>query len=101
MRGGQLPRDKPFSVPGSRLDVLSFLAAILFAPPARPQAPAGVPGFKIIPVESKSRFHVDAAVAIEGTFDKWDATLSFTSADVSTGVLILRFKRTVWTREAV
>jgi polyisoprenoid-binding protein YceI len=30
---------------------------------------------------------VKASVALEGTFDKWDATLTFTSPDVSTGVL--------------
>jgi polyisoprenoid-binding protein YceI len=26
-------------------------------------------------------------VALEGTFDKWDATVAFTSPDVTTGVL--------------
>lgn len=33
------------------------------------------------------KFDVEASVAIKGTFDKWNATLTFTSTDVSTGVL--------------
>jgi polyisoprenoid-binding protein YceI len=49
----------------------------------------GVPVFKITPVESKVKFDVEASVAIEGTFDKWDATLIFTSTDVATGVLTI------------
>jgi polyisoprenoid-binding protein YceI len=32
-------------------------------------------------------FNVKASVAIAGKFDKWDATLTFTSRDVTTGVL--------------
>jgi polyisoprenoid-binding protein YceI len=49
-----------------------------------------VPVFSITPVESKVKFDVEASVAIEGTFDKWDATLTFTSTDVSTGVLDIK-----------
>jgi polyisoprenoid-binding protein YceI len=35
---------------------------------------------------------VEASVAIAGTFDKWDATLTFTSTDVSTGVLDIKIQ---------
>jgi polyisoprenoid-binding protein YceI len=35
---------------------------------------------------------VDASVAIEGTFDKWDATLTFTSNDPTTGVLAIKIQ---------
>src|ERR1700751_1334847 len=45
------------------------------------------PVLKITPVESKIKFDVEASVAIEGTFDKWNATLTFGSTDVSSGVL--------------
>jgi polyisoprenoid-binding protein YceI len=45
------------------------------------------PVFKITPVESKIKFDVEASVAIEGTFDKWNATLTFGSTDVSSGLL--------------
>ena len=33
-----------------------------------------------------------ASVAIDGTFDKWDATMVFTSTDVTTGVLDIKIK---------
>jgi polyisoprenoid-binding protein YceI len=46
-----------------------------------------VPVFVITPVESSIKFDVAASVAIKGTFDKWDATLTFTSPDVTTGAL--------------
>jgi polyisoprenoid-binding protein YceI len=38
------------------------------------------------------KFDVDASVAIKGTFDKWDATLTFTSPDVTTGVLDIKIQ---------
>ena len=39
------------------------------------QAQTGVPVFKITPVSSVVKFDVAASVAIEGKFDKWDASL--------------------------
>jgi polyisoprenoid-binding protein YceI len=47
----------------------------------------GVPVFVIAQEGSAVQFSVKASVALEGTFDKWDATLTFASPDVSTGVL--------------
>ena len=46
-----------------------------------------VPVFAITPVESSIKFDVEASVAIQGTFDKWTATLTFTSGDVTSGTL--------------
>jgi polyisoprenoid-binding protein YceI len=46
-----------------------------------------VPVFAITPVESTITFNVAASVAIKGTFDKWSATLTLTSPDVTTAVL--------------
>jgi polyisoprenoid-binding protein YceI len=46
-----------------------------------------VPVFKITPLQSSIKFDVEASVAIRGTFDKWNATLTFTSPEVTTGVL--------------
>ena len=43
--------------------------------------------FEVTTVESKVSFEVEASVAIQGKFDKWKATLTFASPDVSTGVL--------------
>jgi len=50
------------------------------------QAPTDVPVFKVTP-GSAVNFSLKASVAIAGAFDKWDANLTFTSADVATGVL--------------
>jgi polyisoprenoid-binding protein YceI len=35
---------------------------------------------------------VKASVALEGTFEKWDSTLTFTSTDVTTGVLDIKIQ---------
>jgi polyisoprenoid-binding protein YceI len=58
----------------------------------RAQAPAGVPVLKITKEDSSIRFNVKASVAIDGTFDKWDATITMTSPDVETGVLDIRIQ---------
>jgi polyisoprenoid-binding protein YceI len=48
--------------------------------------------FDVETAKSTIKFHVRASVAIEGAFDKWDATLTFASRDVSTGVLDTRIQ---------
>jgi len=75
-----------------RLIVRCLLAAVLFPCVSRAQTGEGVPVFKITPVESSVKFDVEASVAIKGKFDKWDASLTFTSADVSTGVLDIKIQ---------
>jgi polyisoprenoid-binding protein YceI len=56
------------------------------------QSEQGVPVFQITPVTSKITFHVSASVKIEGTFGKWDSTLTFSSADVSTGHMDIKIQ---------
>src|ERR1700758_1098337 len=53
---------------------------------------AQVPVFEVTTVQSSIKFDVEASVAIKGTFDKWDATLKFTSPDLSTGVLEIKIQ---------
>ncbi len=66
------------------LALLSLLTAATLLPPlARTQ----VPVFKITPGQSTIKFYVKASVELQGNFDKWDATLTFKSTDVTTGVL--------------
>jgi polyisoprenoid-binding protein YceI len=43
-------------------------------------------------VESNIKFFVKSSVVLEGTFEKWDATLTFTSPDVTTGVLDVKIQ---------
>ena len=72
---------------GMRLAVLCLLACAVFPSISRAQASAGVPAFEITKQDSSIKFFVKASVAIAGAFDKWDSTLTFTSPDLTTGVL--------------
>jgi polyisoprenoid-binding protein YceI len=55
-------------------------------------SPAEVPVFEITTRESTIKFDVEASVAIVGKFDKWDAKLTFTSPELSTGVLDIKIQ---------
>jgi len=55
-------------------------------------SPADVPVFEITPVQSTVKFDVEASVAIVGKFSKWEAKLTFTSPEVSTGVLDVKIQ---------
>src|SRR5580700_408759 len=48
--------------------------------------------FPITPEQSTIKFYVKSSIEIEGNFDKWDATLTFKSTDVSTGVLDIQIQ---------
>jgi polyisoprenoid-binding protein YceI len=52
-----------------------------------PASRAQVPVYEVTPVESTVRFGVDSSVPIKGTFDKWNASMKFSSSDVRSGVL--------------
>ena len=74
----------PNSALGSiRFAVLFILSAGVLMSTSRAQTPT----FTITPENSSVTFSVKASVAIDGKFDKWDATLTFASTDVTTGVL--------------
>jgi len=75
-----------------RLAILCLLAFTLFPSVSRAQAPAGVPVFKITQDDSSVKFHVSASVAIDGTFDKWDATMTMTSTAVESAVLDIKIQ---------
>src|SRR6201981_2654761 len=66
----------------------TFLCLLSFAAlPSVSRAQAQAPIFEISPVEKWIKFDVKASMNIAGKFDKWDATLKFTSPDETTGVL--------------
>jgi polyisoprenoid-binding protein YceI len=75
---------------------LSFAALLtvlgLCITPCAAQAPGAVPVFKITPEASSIKFYVKSSVSLEGDFQKWDATLTFASPDVSTGVLDIKIQ---------
>jgi len=70
--------------------LFSLFALVLLGTSAT--ATGDVPVFVITPGQSTVRFDVEASVPIKGTFNKWEATLAFTSTDVSTGVLDIKIQ---------
>ena len=66
-----------------RSAVLCLLVLAMFPTGSRAEAPV----FEIMPAHSSIKFDVKASVKIAGKFDKWDASLTFTSPDETTGVL--------------
>jgi polyisoprenoid-binding protein YceI len=70
--------------------------AVLAVVPLTAQEPQpasqAAPVFAIAPEESTIKFYVKASVALVGNFDKWDATLAFTSPDVTSGVLDIKIQ---------
>jgi len=74
---------------GTRFAVLCLLASAVLPSPSRAQ---GVPVFEINHADSTIKFNVKASVAIEGTFDKWDAGVTFTSPDLETAVLDIKIQ---------
>ena len=77
---------------GVQVVIFGLAACGLLTTPAGAQAPAGVPVFKITPVESTIKFNVAASVAIEGTFDQWEASLTFTSPAAESAVLDVKIQ---------
>lgn len=66
--------------------VFFILASGALAPTSWAQAPV----FTVTQEDSSIKFSVKASVSIAGRFDKWDATLTFTSPDVTTGVMDIK-----------
>ncbi|HEY6293441.1 MAG TPA: YceI family protein [Terriglobia bacterium] len=77
-----------FTVGGMRLIALCLLASALLPSLSRAQAPV----FVISTDDSTLTFYVKANVSLTGKFDQWDATLTFTSTDVTTGVLAIKIQ---------
>jgi polyisoprenoid-binding protein YceI len=70
------------------LTILCLLGSAVLPSVARAEAPV----FVITPEDSSIKFFVKASVSIQGTFDKWDSTLTFTTPDVETGVLDVKIQ---------
>jgi polyisoprenoid-binding protein YceI len=75
-----------------RLAILFLLGSGLSPSIIQAQAAGGIPIIEIMKEDSSIKFHVKASVAIDGTFDKWDATATMTSPDVETGVLDIKIQ---------
>lgn len=73
---------------GRALGFAAMLAIFLSPSIARAQAPV----FEIDKAASSVKFSVSASVAIDGTFDKWDASMTFTSPELATAVLDIKIQ---------
>ena len=71
-----------------RLPALCLVMIAMLPSLCRAQAPV----FEVTPVSSTIKFDVKASVPIAGNFDKWDATLTFPSNDVTSGVLDIKIQ---------
>ena len=69
-----------------RLAVLCLLVSTMLPSVSLAQ----VPVFTVTPEESDVKFFVKASVAIDGKFNKWEATLTFASTDATSAVLDLK-----------
>jgi polyisoprenoid-binding protein YceI len=72
----------------SWLTILCLLVSVVVPSVTQAQAPV----FLIATKDSSIKFAVKASVSIEGTFDKWNASLTFRTRDVSTGVLTIKIQ---------
>jgi polyisoprenoid-binding protein YceI len=71
-----------------RLSVMSLAAVVFLRVPAHAQ----VPVFQIDPTVSTIQFAVKGTVEVHGTFDKWEATMTFTSTDPMTGTVDMKIQ---------
>lgn len=76
---------------GLRIYLAAICLLVCFAFPSVSLA-QDVPVFEIKPVDSSVKFFVKASVALQGNFDKWDATLKYTSNALSSGVLDIKIQ---------
>jgi len=85
---GKTMKRRKLTLPGLRLVVLFILlASVVLSSVTQAQDSAGVPVFEISQTGSTIQFAVKASIAIAGTFDNWNAALTFKSPDVTTAAL--------------
>lgn len=77
---------------GVQVVIVCLAVCGLLTTPAGAQTPAAVPVFQITPGESTIQFAVKASVAIEGTFDQWEASLTLTSTAAESAVLDVKIQ---------
>ena len=82
-----------FRISSRKLRSVAFVVLCVLAQIAFPQRSAGqAPVYEITPVESSIKFDVESSVAIKGTFSRWNASLTFQTRELSTGVLEIRIQ---------
>jgi polyisoprenoid-binding protein YceI len=72
----------------ARLAILFIFVASMLPSTVRAQAPV----YEVTPGESSIKFDVESSVPIKGTFSQWEASMTFKSTDVRTGVLDIKIQ---------
>lgn len=67
--------------------VLASTACLMAFLPSPRAIYAQVPTYEFTPVESSIKFGVESSVSIKGIFEKWNASIKFSSRDVRSAVL--------------
>jgi len=67
--------------------LLAFAMCIIAFLASPPGSYAQVPTYEVTPAESSIKFGVDSSVSIKGIFEKWNASIEFSSRDVMSAVL--------------
>jgi polyisoprenoid-binding protein YceI len=75
-----------------RISIFCLWISVLVPATCIAQTPAGVPVLTIIQQESSVKFKVNASVEIAGTFDRWNATVTFTSSAYDAAVLDVKIQ---------
>jgi polyisoprenoid-binding protein YceI len=75
-----------------RLFIFCLVASAVLPSLSRAQSSADVPVIAFSKEDSSINFSVKASVALEGKFERWDATLTYPSSDVTTGVLDIKIQ---------
>jgi polyisoprenoid-binding protein YceI len=71
---------------------IAFLSTLIFsAMPAASNAQTA-PTFEVVPGQSTFKFFVKASMSVSGTFDRWNASLTFASDDAASGVLDIKIQ---------
>ena len=68
------------------------VSLVFFAEGIEAQTAADIPVIQITKEGSSVRFAVKASVSLEGTFDKWEATITYPSRDAEAGTLDIKIQ---------
>jgi polyisoprenoid-binding protein YceI len=83
-------KGKGLTVCGMRIPLVVFflLGSAVLPSITRAEAPV----FVISKQDSSIKFYVKASVSLQGSFDKWDSTVTFKSPDVESGALEIKIQ---------
>jgi polyisoprenoid-binding protein YceI len=70
----------------------ALLSTLIFSAMPAPSDAQTAPTFEVVPGQSTFKFFVKASMSVSGTFDRWDASLTFASDEAASGVLDIKIQ---------